>query len=163
MKKIYFVGHPTTDKGIKDFNCLAEKIADTEFYWFCYKLDAHNRAEYKYIHFVVGLDDTQLKKVIQEEMDLMVCCSHFEGFCLPIAEAILQNKPVISYQLPEVCSAYADNIEYIDCFDLPKFIERLKNIILYNNYKKDLDAAKIFVMNNYSPERVSDRLLSIIS
>lgn len=162
MKKIYFVGLPIEAKGIKDFNFIAEQITGAEFYWFCFKNDKFKQKKYKRINFIVGLDDESLKTMIKKEMDLMICCSHFEGFCLPIAEAILLEKSVISYKLPEIETVYADNIEYVKCFVLNEYVHKLQEFILNNSYSKDKEKAKNFIINNYSPEIVSKKLLKIL-
>jgi len=161
MKKIYFVGLPVKEKGIEDFSYLAGKIKEAKFYWFCLKLDNSIKNKYKKINFLVGLNDREMKKKISD-MDLMACCSRFEGFCLPIAEAILLKKPVISYRLKEVESTYLNNIEYIKCFSLNKYVRGIKKVISNKGLCKDAKKARMFVINNYSPEVVSQRLLKII-
>lgn len=162
MKKIYFVGTPTKGKGIEDFNLIAKQIIDAEFYWFCFEVNKSLKKKYHKIIFITDLVKEKLQYFIKKEMDLMVCCSHFEGFCLPIAEAMLLEKPVISYRLPEIESVYFDNIEYVECFDLNEYIDKLKEFILKNNYNKDKEKARNFIINNYSPEIVSQRLLKIL-
>ncbi len=160
MKHVYFVGAPTTEKGIDDFNEIASFVNTAKFYWFCFRIDTKLVKKYKYINFREGLSDEKLKKNIIDEMDYFICCSHFEGFCLPIAEAILLKKPVISYDLDEIKSEFQDNIEY--AHDLEEFKIHIQNIIEKNNYSKDLNKSKRFIEKNYSPEVVSKRLLKIV-
>lgn len=162
MKKIYFIGVPTNTKGIKDFNFIAEHILGAEFYWFCFKIDQLEQKKYKKINFIAGLNDSNLKTTINKEMDLMICCSHFEGFCLPIAEAMLLKKPIISYRLPEIENTYHDNIEYVECFDLNRYVDKVKKFILNNDYNKDKKKARDYIIHNYSPEIVARRILQII-
>lgn len=162
MKKIYFVGIPTKAKGIEDFNFIAEQITDVEFHWFCIKVDNATKEIYKKINFVTGLDDKQMKLKIKEEMEIFISCSHYEGFCLPIAEAILLEKPVFSYRLPEIESVYSNNIEYVECFDLNEYTYKVKKLILNSNCNNDKEKARNYIINNYSPEIVANRLLKIL-
>lgn len=153
---------PTRAKGIKDFYQLAARIRDAKFFWFCFKLDKETKERYKEINFLVGLSNEDMKKKIKEEMDLMINCSHFEGFSLPVAEAILLEKPVISYKLPEIQQVYENNIEYVKCFNLKEYASKIENIIFKNDYSKNKKKAKNFILNNYSPQMVSQKLLKII-
>lgn len=162
MRKIYFVGAPTKAKGIEDFSFIAEQIIDAEFYWFCFNVNDGIKEKHKRINFIIGLSDEQMKLKIKEEMGAFISCSHYEGFCLPIAEAILLEKPVFSYKLPEIESVYSDNIEYIKCFDLNEYTNKLKEFISKNSYNKDKEKARRYIIDNYSPEVVADRLLNVL-
>lgn len=158
----YFVGNPTTHKGIEDFNLIAKKIPKANFYWFCFKLNNEIKKSYPKINFLAGLKDLEMKNKIEKEMDVFICCSHFEGFCLPIAEAIWLGKPVISYSLRELIDVYKDNIEYVAPFETKRFIKKIQGIIINGKNVKKIIKAKKFVIRNYSPEVVAQRLLNII-
>lgn len=160
MKHIYFVGAPTTKKGIDDFHEIAA-TTDAQFYWFCFRIHKDLVKNYRHIHFVEGLDDADLKKYIVEKMDYFICCSHFEGFCLPVAEAMLLKKPVVSYDLAEIKSEFQDTIEYVH--DLTEFKSRIKRLVNKNDYGKDLNKAKQFIEKNYAPEVVAKRLLQVVT
>lgn len=162
MKNIYFVGQPTEDKGIEEFGIMADKIRDAKFYWFCFDVSDSVKEKYKNISFVVGLNDKEMRSKIKKEMDLFVSCSHFEGFGLPTAEAILLDKPVLSYALEEVRSCYGDDVEYIGCFDLERYISRINTLVCGGNYMKNKEKAKEHVIANYSPETVARRLLKAL-
>lgn len=153
---------PTQAKGIEDFYKLATNIKEANFFWFCFKIDKETKEKYKEINFIIGLSNEELKTKVREEMDLFINCSHFEGFSLPIAEAILLEKAVISYKLPEIEQVYEDNIEYVKRFDLEEYENKIKGFISKNDYNRDKEKAKKFILNNYSPEVVSKKLLKII-
>lgn len=158
MTKIYFVGAATLAKGIDDFNKLAGLVKDAEFYWFTYYVSKDVLTKYKNIKFIVGLSDQKLKKTISKDMDIFICCSGFEGFCLPLAEAMILKKPVITYPLSEIKQEFLNNVEYVN--GVEQFRKRLVSIIGKKDYKKDLTKAKKFVEMNFSPEKVSGRLLN---
>lgn len=163
MKNIYFVGAPTLAKGIEDFNYLAMSLPEFNFYWFTYKLKNSTKSNYKYIRFITGLEDHELKNRIIKDMDLFISCSYFEGFCLPIAEASLLGKPSISYKLEEVESEFGDTINYVKCFDKDEYkMAILKYSKSYPSRIK-INTARNFITNNYSPEIVSNRLLEVFS
>ncbi len=96
MKKIYFVGAPTEVKGIEQFNKIAGLFPSDSFYWICYEINSPKKENYKNLIFLTGLSDIEMRNKIKS-MDMLICLSRFEGFCLPIAEAMLLKKPVISY------------------------------------------------------------------
>ena len=93
-------------------------------------------------------------------MDVFLSCSYFEGFCMPIAEAMLQEKPVIAYKLPELYSVYKKNIMYVKKGDTVKTVKLLKNF--KKLYKLDVKASKDYIVNNYSPEVILNNLLKIV-
>lgn len=164
MKRIYFVGAPTKDKGLEDFAYISNQCKNAEFYWFTYHINDQLINKYKKINFVTGLDDKNLKDYIKNKMDIFISCSHAEGFCLPIAEAMLLNKPVLSYALEEIQSVYADMIEYVPSFDMKIFNRKLQFLIDQNtkiNSKKYINAKK-YIEENYLPNIVSSRLLKHI-
>jgi len=162
MKNIYFVGIPIEAKGINDFNYIAEHVINAKFFWFSYKVDIDLRKKYKRINFIIGLDDDNLKAMITKEMDLLICCSHFEGFCLPIAEAILLGKPVFSYKLKEIESVYLNSINYVDCFDLNSYVDKINKFTLKDDSSNANKKHINYIINNYSPRIVSKRLLKIL-
>ena len=162
MKSIYFVGTPNREKGIDEFHQLALKFQEHRFFWFCFKLDDTVKNLYPKIEFLIGFESDEMKERIKQEMDIFVCCSHFEGFSLPIAEAILLKKPVITYALEEIVDVYEDHIEYVKPFQYDTISDRLQKLIDYGIYQKDLDEARQYVLDNYSPDVVSQRLLNIL-
>lgn len=162
MKNIYFVGTPNKEKGIDEFHRLAVQLPEHKFFWFCFKFDESIKKIYPNIEFLVGFDSDIMKEKIKQEMDIFVCCSHFEGFSLPIAEAMLLRKPVLSYALEEIVDVYSDRIEYIQPFEFNVMSSRLGEILKDDTYQRDLDKAYQYILDNYSPDRVSKKLLEII-
>lgn len=159
MKNFYFVGAPTIEKGIEDFNEIAKSLPQAKFTWYCFRVSPDFVKKYPHINFVKGLDDAQLKKDVTTRMDCFICCSHFEGFCLPVAEAMRMEKPVISYDLDEIRFEFQETIEYVHT--VSEFKKRLLSLTKKNYYTKDTKQGKIFIEKNYSPEVVSNRLLKI--
>jgi len=162
MKNIYFVGTPNKEKGIEEFHKLALEFKEHHFFWFCFKLGEGIEKMYPRIEFLVGFDNEAMKERIKQDMDAFVCCSHFEGFSLPIAEAMMLRKPVLAYALDEVVDVYDDCIEYVQPFDFDRMIVKLREIIDNNAYKKDLYKAEQYILDHYSPDKVTDKLLDII-
>ncbi|SRR5258706_14717740 len=164
MKNVYFVGAPTQDRGIEEFAYISSSCKSAKFYWFTYKISDEIIRKYKTINFIRGLDDKTLRSYIKDNMDIFISCSHAEGFCLPIAEAMLLEKPVLSYALEEVQSVYSDLIEYVTCFDRNEFIKKLLPLINANNQSriKKYAKAKMYIQDNYLPDIVSSKLLAYI-
>jgi glycosyltransferase involved in cell wall biosynthesis len=162
MKNIYFVGAPTVAKGISEFSRIAEQIEGACLYWYCYSISSDFKRRYPKVKFVTGLSDVELKKRIYRFMDLFVSCSHFEGFCLPIAEAMMEMKPVISYRLEEIESEFGNNIEYVPCFDFQNMKTKIIATLKSTPNKKKLFEAKKFVESTYSPQRVTNKLYTIL-
>jgi glycosyltransferase involved in cell wall biosynthesis len=164
MKNIYFVGAPTQDKGLEDFAYISDNCKNVKLYWFTYNITDQLINKYKNINFIVGLDDNNLRNYIKNKMDIFISCSYAEGFCLPIAEAMLLEKPVLSYALEEVQSVYSNMIEYVTCFDKKEFTQKLELLITQNNKttNKKYTKAKKYIEDNYLPDIVSSRLLKYI-
>ena len=162
MKNIYFVGAPTEAKGIEDFNYLANQLKSFNFYWFTFNMNTDFKQKYNRINFIVGKNDQAMKELIKQKMDLFISCSHYEGFCLPIAEAILLEKPVISYDLEEVVSEFGNHINYVSQFKKEGFASKIQLLSQEKNLKHKLMQAHQFIESNYSPDQVCDKLVSIL-
>jgi len=161
MKRIYFVGAPTEAKGILEFDTLAGFFPKTSFNWFCYKATAEITSTYRKINFIVGLNDLEIRDKIKS-MDLLISCSKFEGFCLPIAEALLLNKPVISFDLDEIKSVFKNNIEYVESHNLEQFRKKIGEYISNQTYDIDIKKAHEFIVEQFFPEKIKQRFLDVI-
>lgn len=158
-KKIYFVGTPSQVKGIDEFNSLAKLISEADFFWFCFKLPEGLQSVYPNINFIAGLSDQQLRDKIENEMDVFVCCSHFEGFSVPIAEAMLLKKPVIAYKLEELVDIYGDHITFMSS-DLEEAAKIILSVLKAKS--SSLDESREMILSRYSPKSVSDKLINIL-
>lgn len=156
---IYFVGRADKEKGVEEFSKLADELNDHTFYWYSYVVSAAIKSACKSVHFIEGLAGKELTKDIVGSKDLFVSCSHFEGFCLPVAEAMLLNIPVVAYKLPEIYDSFADNILYVNEGDVAQMEATVMGIIDKGLDSAMLVKAKKFVLDNYSPEVVSSKLL----
>lgn len=159
---IYFVGAPTFAKGIIDFEFLASSFTHWHFSWFCQQLPPGIKESYPHINFILNLNDHDLKEAIMSRMDIFISCSHFEGFCLPAAEAILAGKPVITYALEEVKIEFGTHFEYVPCFDLDEFMKTLEHMASSPPNKYKISSAQNFITQMYSPANVAKRFFSII-
>lgn len=161
LTKVYTVGIPCAAKGLDDFFELTTRIGNTQFYWFCYKIDDQLVQAYPSIEFITGKNDYEMHSIISEKMDVFVSCSHFEGFCLPVAEAIMNLKPAITYELEEIKSTYGPRIDYVKPFDLDDF-ERVLRLNINNIDARRLSEAKLFIIKQFSAKSVTKRLLKSI-
>lgn len=160
--KIYFVGSPENVKGIDDFYKLSKDVS-AEFYWFCWKVDTEVKEKYPNLKFITGLDTPSLKEKIKE-MDIFVSFSRFEGFCLPIAEALINLKPVIAYKLPELEDVYKNHVFFVELHAYDIILNKVKNCMEnYSFYKINSEISKKFILDNYSPENVTKKLLKILN
>jgi glycosyltransferase involved in cell wall biosynthesis len=163
MTNIYFIGTASNVKGLDDFHWLATQLPALSFHWFSYKLDQGIVESYRNIIFHKSLDDAELYKTVKREMDIFISCSRFEGFCLPIAEAILLEKPAISYDLEEIKCTFNDHVEYVPCYDVHIYKKILTDLIKKKINRKKILLAKRYVEENFSPEIVSTRFLRIVT
>lgn len=165
MKKAYFVGLPSVAKGIDDFAWLAKQFRDNiSFYWLTHNVSTEMKRKFKEICFVENLDDKALSLYI-ERMDIFVSCSHHEGFSLPTAEAILLEKYVFSYKLPEIYASFGDSIGlYIPPFHLEIYQKMLEEYLVgkVRRNQDTLDAGKRMIISKYSPDAVKQKLLQVI-
>lgn len=113
------------------------------------KLGIESTSNVKYIGY---LTDEEMKTVMKNAKAL-VYPTLYEGFGIPVIEAIALNTKVIVSYIPAIREIYGDSVYYINPYDTNIKIEEL--------LKKNIEDPKI-VLEKYSWEKSAKKLLKIL-
>ena len=159
--KAYMVGLPSQNKGIEDFYYLATNITNIDFFWFCGAVDPETVARYgDKINFQVGLARDEIFRKIAD-MQIHCNCSYYESFSLPIAEALILRKPVITYNIDEVHKAFKETIQYVPYRNKASFLKIVESFRDTGGYSGNPKMGYELVQSEYSPAVVAKKLMDI--
>lgn len=107
----------------------------------------------KYLRFVPDLD----LAVIYSGARVFACVSHYEGFGLPVLEAMASGIPVISSDAASLPEVGGDAVSYINPNQTEQITHALKTVLENDEYcqtlsKKVLERAKLFSWDRTTKE-----------
>lgn len=101
---------------------------------------------------------------LYNQADLLVFPSYYEGFGLPILEAINCGLPVIAYNcssIPEVCGDSALLLNPDSIFDPYILSENIAKVMSNSKLSKKMSRASLMQAKKFSKERYSKEILSV--
>jgi glycosyltransferase involved in cell wall biosynthesis len=115
-------------------------------------------SDHPYITFT-GFVDEMTKWRALTEAAAFIFTSEREGFGTTIAQALLAETPVITYDLPVHRSIFDDTIIYAPCFDIQAFSEQLLRVLLHPEPYRDMaKKGRNLVEEKYSTRAFGDRV-----
>ena len=163
VTKILHVG---TESGRKEFLTLLYAFKEYKKYDKTALLIRVGKPEYMNEIIKLGLENdiiyfenikNYMLNVLYNVADLFVFPSSYEGFGLPIMEAISTGTPVVCSNIPVFWEIYGDNVTYFD-LNNPMSLEvniRLmlqRDEIRYNMIKKGIEFSKKFSWKKYADQ-----------
>ena len=94
--------------------------------------------------------------------DVFVCASEHEGFCMPIAEAMALNIPVIAYAAAAVPETMGQSGILIHRWDIPHIAELMHLVITEQTFRQKIVAKQITNLHRFSVEEVQTRMHAVI-
>lgn len=108
-----------------------------------------------------NLKDNHSLKALYQNAQLLVYPSFYEGFGLPVAEALLCKTPVIAAQTSSLTEAGGPNSLYIDPTDAEALAMAIKKVLLDSALR---DAMKqkgfSYAIKNFSPETTANQTVN---
>ncbi|MFX0072337.1 MAG: glycosyltransferase [Candidatus Hermodarchaeota archaeon] len=126
--KFLYIGRYSVNKRLDQYIELANRFPDHKFYHIgagAHKLSEQGLRTSK-VH-ILGRVDDQTKINLLKEIDAYISTSDYEGFNLPIIEAIRYKKPVFCKPIQVHCELFGEYPIY--CRTLEDFIDRLTEFI----------------------------------
>lgn len=108
-----------------------------------------------------GYIDQQDLPILMRLASVFVFPSLYEGFGIPILEAMSQSVPVIASDIPVHREIAGDGAEYVDTHDLVKFSEVLYTMIIDDAKRAQLVSAGTNTIHQYTWHASAQRMLSI--
>ena len=142
---------------------IAKKLPeDTVWNWAGSGTLLEKYKENKYVNFIGFVSEKQ-KQILLKNCDIFALTSEMEGFCIPVAEALIYQKPVVVYDLPVFRDEYGLFLNYVPPFDTRYFVKVIKRT--YNELNATLmlrERIANIVQDRYSPERIKKNLNHIL-
>ena len=88
----------------------------------------------KYLRFVPDLD----MAMIYSGARLFACVSHYEGFGLPVLEAMASGVPVISSDVASLPEVGGDSVLYVNPNQTEQITHALKTVLEDDHYRQEL-------------------------
>lgn len=117
---------------------------------------------YKYLHWIDSVDDNRHIQALLQKAKLVVYPSLYEGFGLPVVEAVLSETPVITSRvssLPEALGcphllADPENIEEWECL--------ISKVLSDEEFRKSsMDHSRKYVAHTFDPEKLTHQMMVI--
>ena len=105
---------------------------------------------------VVGIVTEKELRALYQNSIAFVFPSKYEGFGLPILEALSAKTPIVASRIPAFLEFKSKNISYFDIDDSNQLLEALQSIQQHQFISED----EFF--KEYSPQRIYDLLDSLI-
>ena len=113
---------------------------------------------YPYINFAGFVDEAEKWRTLAEA-EVFISTSEREGFGTTIAQALLMETPVITYDLPVHRSVFGETIIYVPCFGIQSFSETLVSVLSHpERYRDMVQKGKNLVKKEYSVEAFAMRV-----
>jgi glycosyltransferase involved in cell wall biosynthesis len=94
--------------------------------------------------------------------EALIYPSFYEGFGLPIAEALLSQTPVIAANTSSLVEAGGPNSIYIDPNDADKLAIAMQNILNDEHIKIEMRKKGLeYALGKFSPNLVSSQLMKV--
>jgi len=114
------------------------------------------------IHFLGRVDDNQLKELYQNAV-AFIYPSLYEGFGIPILEAMNNNCPVLASDIPVFREIYGNSIGYFDPGDIQSISNAINNLTEHPDTYNQLKENSSVLCKKYSWEKSAEKLYSIIT
>lgn len=164
--KILFIGRDFQRKGgdlvVEAFKVLKKEIPTLELYILGPKINPLNE-EINDIHFIGDVPKEEVSYYLNK-CDVFCMPSRFEAFGLVFIEALVYGLPCIGrndFAMPEFIE-HGINGFLIEDDDINKLAFYIKEILTNKKYKTNVQKNRDFYINNYSWDKVANRIFNII-
>ena len=114
----------------------------------------------KKVLWIVDLKDNNHLKIIYKKAMALIYPSLYEGFGLPVAEALLSKTPVITSNVSSLPEAGGPNTLYIDPTNSEELADAIKKVLTNSELRKTMiHNGYEYAIQNLGPEVVSNKLM----
>lgn len=108
-----------------------------------------------------GFVDEEDKQAVYKLAHVFAFPSLYEGFGIPVLEAMSQDVPVVASDIPSLKEIAADGALYFDVTSLDNFSQEIYNICIDNKLREELIQLGNERINFFSWEKSASKLLAI--
>ena len=157
--QFFLKGYSLSERLKRDFNLVlfgGGKLSNKER-----KIISDLKIDHKNIIHIGG-DDKKLYQLYKSSI-IFIFPSIYEGFGLPLVEAMANGCPVICSKNKVFEEIAGDAVEYFDPTNLESFKEKVEDVIYSNSRIKELKLLGKSKSENYSWEKCANETLKIYS
>jgi glycosyltransferase involved in cell wall biosynthesis len=114
----------------------------------------------KYVYFLEGVPSNDLK-IIYQLADIFIYPSIFEGFGIPILEALNSRVPVITSKGGCFAEAGGENSIYIDPYNIEEQIHAIKKVLNDSELRKTMIDNGVMWANNFNEDKIAKNLMDV--
>ncbi len=116
----------------------------------------------KWIIWITDLTSVQALKHIYEKAQLLIYPSYYEGFGLPIVEAMLCGIPVITSNVSALKEAGGDAAKLIDPNDVPAMSAAIQEILGDSNLQRWMgEKGRSAALKKFDPKRLTAEVMKV--
>ena len=109
-----------------------------------------------------NITETSELQAIYQKASVFVFPSYYEGFGLPIVEALLSGVPVVCSETSAMPEAAGDTSILIDPFDAEAIAAGISKVLEDSMLRQDMiDRGRIFALNTFDRKSLSEQLMSL--
>jgi glycosyltransferase involved in cell wall biosynthesis len=157
--KFLYISRYSTNKQLEQYISLAESLKEHTFL----HIGSGNKEIFESLKnsrvVFLGSVDEETKNDHLVSCDAYICTSSYEGFNLPILEAIDANKTVFASALPVHLELFGSYIIY--CNTVEEFVQKIQKWIEHGCVRPDQILRKT-ILEKYTWENTSRKLLEVI-
>ena len=112
------------------------------------------------IVFTDYVSDEQLVWLYQKALSF-IYVSIYEGFGLPILEALSLGKAVICSNVTSMPEVGGDAVEYCNPYDIESIAEAIEHVVSDDVYRRELESKAIRQANKFSYKKAAEQTLEI--
>lgn len=107
-----------------------------------------------------NLEDNEHLQIIYQKAQILVYPSLYEGFGLPVAEALLSKTPAITSNVSSLPEAGGTAALYVNPYDAQELAQAIKKVLSDSALRKNMiDKGYQYAMKTFAPERVTRQLM----
>ena len=91
----------------------------------------------------------------------MIYPSIYEGFCIPILEAMWSGTPVITSNISCMPETGGDAVYYIDPFSMDDMIKAIRDIAAYETLRNELSAKGLIQAQKFTPAKCAAAVMQV--
>ncbi|WP_329806608.1 glycosyltransferase family 4 protein [Flavobacterium facile] len=150
----------TIVKAIKNLDVHLVLIGkETEYSQKIHQYISENKLEQR-VHFLKGLSSEELA-IVYQLASVFVYPSIFEGFGIPIIEALYSKTPVITNKTGVFSEAAGPNSLYIEPFDVEDLSHKIEKILTDKSLASKMKAEGFKFVQQFNDEVIATKLFSV--
>jgi len=116
----------------------------------------------KNLIWITDLKDNQVLQALYQNAQALIYPSFYEGFGLPVVEALLSKTPVITSKASALPEAGGPNSWYVNPKEPDEILEAIEKVLHDSTLRQNMmRSGYLFARKQFDPKRLSDQLMGL--